>query len=84
MDTITFLDILIFLGSVAAIVLLVLFGVILLYTIRILRSIYELIGLAKKQADGLSVRTDDIKKYLGGSTLIRLVLFFFRRKKLRK
>lgn len=80
MDAITFSDVIVLFGSVALIIFLTLFGTILFYTITILRIIYEVVTLAKKQATDLSVKAEDIKKYVGGSMMIRLLMLFFRRK----
>jgi hypothetical protein len=66
-------------GSTALVLLVVLLGVVLFYTISILRIIYEVVILAKKQASGIALKVDDVKKYVGGSMAIRILTFFFRK-----
>jgi hypothetical protein len=68
-------------GSVALILLVILLGIILFYTVSILRIIREITILAKTKAQGLSIKVTDLKKYIGGATVLKLLTFFFRRRK---
>lgn len=70
-------------GTVALVLLVVFLCVVLFYTISILRIIYEVVILARKKADGFAIKADDIKKYVGGSTVIRLLMLFFSARKKR-
>ncbi len=73
-------DIFLFLATVIVAIFAVLFGVILFYTITILRIIYEVVILTRKQLDGVSLKMSDMKKYVGGMTAVRLLTYFFRKK----
>jgi hypothetical protein len=68
-------------GSIALVLLVVLLGVVLFYTVSILRIIREITILAKTKAQGLSIKVTDLKKYIGGATVLKLLTLFFRRGK---
>lgn len=67
-------------GSVALVLLVILLSVVLFYTISILRIIYEVVVLARKQVDGVSLKVSDMKRYVGGMTAVRLLTYFFKKK----
>jgi hypothetical protein len=68
-------------GSVALVLLVILLAVVLFYTISILRIIHEITILARTKAKGLSIKVTDLKKYVGGTTALRLLMLFFRRRR---
>ena len=68
-------------GSIALVLLVVLLGVILFYTISILRIIREITILARTKAEGFSIRMSDLKRYVGGATVLKVLMFFFRNRK---
>ncbi len=71
-------------GSVALVLLVILLGVVLFYTVSILRIIREVTILARTKALGLSIKLTDLKKYVGGATALKILTFFFRSRKARK
>jgi hypothetical protein len=73
-------DIFIFLATVIVAIFTILLGVILFYTIVILRIIYEVVVLARKQMNGFSLKMSDMKRYMGGMTAVRILTYFFRKK----
>lgn len=68
-------------GSVALVLLVLLLSVVLFYTISVLRIIHEITILARKKAEGLSIRVTDLKKYVGGATVLKVLTYFFRRRR---
>ena len=68
-------------GSVALVLLVILLGVVLFYTVSILRIIHEITILARAKTQGLSIKITDLKKYVGGATILKILMFFFRSKK---
>lgn len=83
MEAITLTQVFMTVGTIALIILVVFLSVVLFYTISILRIIYEVVILARKKADGFSIKADDIKKYIGGSTVIRILMLFFNARRKR-
>jgi hypothetical protein len=71
-------------GSVALVLLVILLGIVLFYTVSILRVIREITILARTKAQGLSIKVTDLKKYVGGATVLKLLTLFFRTRKAKK
>jgi hypothetical protein len=72
---------LVILAIFALILLIGVLCAVLFYTISILRVIREVVVLAQKKAQGLSIKASDLKRYVGGTFALRLLFRLFGRGK---
>lgn len=80
MESIIKSDVFFFVSSIAFAIIASLMIVVLIYAIKIIRTLSEIMDEVKKKALQLSTTLDDIEKSIEDSTALRYLSFFFNRK----